>query len=196
MQQIKEAIGQMITISEEELSDFLKDSAIKKFKKNEIISFPNVIPNEIYFINKGVLRVLIIDNDGLEHTIYFAIENQFIADYANFLLKQSSLTSIQALEETELVVIPRESIEWGYANLKQGEKLGRVIAEFYFIYQDDKIKNQYARTPTERYNTISTIFPNIHNRVPQHMIASYLGISPIHLSRLKKATICTKNPKK
>jgi Cyclic nucleotide-binding domain len=195
MKQIKEAIKQMITITEDELNGFLRNSIIKKFKRNEIISFPNTIPNDIYFINKGIVRVLINDNYGLEHTIYFAVENQFIADYSNFILKESSLTSIQALEETELVVIPRESIEWGYANLMQGEKLGRVIAEFYFIYQDDKIKNQYARTPTERYNTISAIFPNIHNRVPQHMIASYLGISPVHLSRLKKAAINTKKPK-
>jgi signal-transduction protein with cAMP-binding, CBS, and nucleotidyltransferase domain len=189
MKQIKDAINQMITTTEGELDNFLSDSVIKKFKKNEIISWPNVIPNEIYFINKGIIRVLINDKDGLDHTIYFAMENQFIADYSNFILKQSSLTSIQALEETELVIIPRESIEWGYANLKQGEKLGRVIAEFYFIYQDDKIKNQYARTATERYNAISTTFPNIHNRVPQHMIASYLGISPVHLSRLKKSEI-------
>lgn len=189
MKQIEDAIKQMITISEEELYNFLKDSIVKKFKKNEIVSFPKVIPNEIYFINKGIVRVLINDNQGVEHTIYFAAENQFIADYSNFILIQPSVASIQALEETEMVVIPRKSIEWGYENINEGEKLGRLIAEYYFIYQDDKIKNQYARTPTERYNLISAIFPNIHNRVPQHMIASYLGISPVHLSRLKKAKI-------
>lgn len=179
----------MITISEDELNNFLKDSVVKKYKKNEIVSFPKVIPNEIYFINKGIVRVLINDNQGVEHTIYFAAENQFIADYSNFILIQPSVASIQALEETEMVVIPRKSIEWGYENINEGEKLGRLIAEYYFIYQDDKIKNQYARTPTERYNLISAIFHNIHNRVPQHMIASYLGISPVHLSRLKKAKI-------
>jgi Cyclic nucleotide-binding domain len=189
MKQIGEAIKQMITISEDEFNLFLRDSVVKTFKKNEIISFSKVIPNEIYFINKGIVRVVISDNQGIDHTIYFAAENQFIADYSNFILKQPSVASIQALEETEMVVIPRKSIEWGYENINEGEKLGRLIAEYYFIYQDDKIKNQYARTPTERYNLISAIFPNIHNRVPQHMIASYLGISPVHLSRLKKAEI-------
>ncbi|MCB0847724.1 MAG: Crp/Fnr family transcriptional regulator, partial [Bacteroidetes bacterium] len=82
--------------------------------------------------------------------------------------------------------LPRSSIEWGYQNLTQGDKLGRLIAEFYFIYQDNRINNRYIRSPRERYDSITEIFPNIHNRAPQHMIASYLGITPVHLSRLKK----------
>lgn len=100
--------------------------------------------------------------------------------------KQPSLYSLQTLEETQVVVLPRSAIEWGYKNLMEGQKMGRLIAEFYFIYQDDRIKNTYARTPKQRYDNIEDVFPNIHNRVPQHMIASYLGITPVHLSRLKK----------
>lgn len=133
------------------------------------------------------MRVIVHDNDGAEHSIHFALENQFIADYSSFIQRQPSLYTLQALEETEVVVMPRSVVEWGYQHLKEGEKLGRLIAEFYFIYQDNRIKNTYARTPKERYDTITEVFPNIHNRVPQHMIASYLGITPVHLSRLKKS---------
>ena len=92
-----------------------------------------------------------------------------------------------SIEETEVVVLPRSAIEWGYKHLTEGQKMGRLIAEYYFIYQDDRIKNLYARTPKQRYDSITEVFPNIHNRVPQHMIASYLGITPVHLSRLKKS---------
>jgi hypothetical protein len=102
------------------------------------------------------------------------------------MLGELSIQTIQALEDTEVVVIPRSAIEWGYANLNEGDKFGRLVAEFYFIYHDNRIKNLYARTPKERYDTITEVFPNIHNRAPQHMIASYLGITPVHLSRLKK----------
>jgi hypothetical protein len=70
--------------------------------------------------------------------------------------------------------------------MEEGNKLGRLIAEYYFMYQDERINNRYIRTPKERYDLIETIFPNIHQRAPQHLIASYLGITPIHLSRLKK----------
>ena len=96
---------------------------------------------------------------------------------------------MQALEETQVVVLPRSAIEWGYKNLIEGQKLGRLIAEFYFIFQDERTKNIYVRTPKQRYDSITEVFPNIHNRVPQHMIASYLGITSVHLSRLKKAEI-------
>lgn len=132
---------------------------------------------------------MVSDKGGTEHTIHFALENQFIADYSSFILKQTSLYTLQALEDLNVVVLPREAIDWGYQNMEQGDKLGRLIAEYYFIYQDNRIKNSYARTPKERYDTIDHVFPNIHNRVPQHMIASYLGVSPVHLSRLKSAAM-------
>ena len=187
MEQIRQVMKSMISISEEELNEFLSKAITKTFKRHEIISRPNAVPNEIYFINKGLIRVLITDNEGTEHTIHFALENQFIADYSHFIQKQPSLYSLQAVEETEVIVLPRSAIEWGYKHLREGQKMGRLIAEFYFIYQDDRIKNLYARTPKQRYDSITEVFPNIHNRVPQHMIASYLGITPVHLSRLKKA---------
>ena len=189
MEEIRHVMKQMITVSEVELNDFLSQAMTKIFKRQETVSQPNAIPNEVFFINTGLIRVLITDNEGTEHTIHFALENQFIADYSNFILKQPSIYTLQALEETHVVVLPRSAIEWGYKNLQEGQKMGRLIAEFYFIYQDDRIKNMYARTPKQRYDGITDIFPNIHNRVPQHMIASYLGISPVHLSRLKKAKI-------
>ncbi len=189
MEQIRQVMKQMINVSEDELNDFLNNAVIKTFKRQEILSRPNVVPNEIFFINKGLIRVLVTDNEGTEHTIHFALENQFITDYSNFIQGQPSIYSLQTLEETEVVILPRTAIEWGYKNLTDGQKMGRLIAEYYFIYQDDRIKNLYVRTPKQRYDSITDVFPNIHNRVPQHMIASYLGITPIHLSRLKKSEI-------
>ncbi|GAC1303189.1 MAG: Crp/Fnr family transcriptional regulator [Mucilaginibacter sp.] len=187
MEQITQAIKQMIEISDSELNDLIDRCITKKFKRYEIVSRPGIVPNEIFFINQGFIRVIVNDNNGSEHSLHFGLENQFIADYSAFILKQPSLYTLQTEEETEVVVMPRAAIEWGYRNLKQGDRLGRLIAEFYFIYQDNRLKNLYARTPKERYDRISEVFPNIHNRVPQYMIASYLGITSVHLSRLKKS---------
>jgi len=189
MEQIKQVMRQMINVSEVELNEFLDGAISKTFKRQELLSRPDSIPNEIFFINKGIIRVLITDNEGTDHTIHFALENQFIADYANFIQQQPSIYTLQALEETQVLILPRTTIEWGYQNLKEGQKMGRLVAEYYFIYQDNRIKNNYVRTPKQRYDSINEVFPNIHNRAPQHMIASYLGISPIHLSRLKKSDI-------
>jgi Cyclic nucleotide-binding domain len=189
MQAFISVIKQMINISGDEEHDFLSRCFNKQFRRNEILSRPGVVPNEIFFICKGLVRVVVTDKEGVEHSIHFALENQFITDYSCFMLKEPSLYSLEALEETETVVLPRSAVEWGYKNLKQGDKMGRLIAEFYFIYQDNRIKNLYSRTPKERYDTITDVFPNIHNRVPQHMIASYLGITPVHLSRLKRQNL-------
>jgi CRP-like cAMP-binding protein len=186
MEQIRHAIKNLISISEDELNSLTSKFTSRTFKRNEITSLPNSILNEVYFVNTGLVRIIITDNKGKEHTLHFAMENQFIADYPSYLLKQPSIYTLQAVEETQVVVLSRSAIEWAYKNLKEGQKLGRLIAEFYFIFQDDRVKNLYVRSPKQRYDCITTLFPNIHNRVPQHMIASYLGISPVHLSRLKK----------
>ncbi|MEL7341047.1 MAG: Crp/Fnr family transcriptional regulator [Bacteroidota bacterium] len=186
MQQIREAIRQMIRVSDAELDQLLSYCSIQHFKRKSLLSQANEIPQEIFFINQGIIRTTIEDRDGREHTLHFALENQFIADYSSFLLHQPAIYNLVAIEETEAVIMPRAAIEWGYQHMADGNKLGRTIAEYYFVYQDHRIKNFYARTPKERYDEIDHIFPNIHNRVPQHMIASYLGITPVHLSRLKK----------
>lgn len=176
----------MINIPENELNEFLGSCFLRTYRRKEMLSQPLKVPNEIFFINSGIVRVVITDSKGAEHTIHFALEGQFIADYSCFMQRQPSFYSLEALEDSEVVVLPRSAIEWGYQNLTEGDKLGRLIAEFYFIYQDNRIKNQYIRTPKERYDSITEVFPDIHNRAPQHMIASYLGITPVHLSRLKK----------
>lgn len=187
MQQLQQAIRQMITISTQEMDGLLKECYSKTVKPKQLLSQQGEVSNDIFFICAGMTRSTIVDHSGEEHTIHFSLENQFIADYSSFMLKTPAANSIQAIEETEVVVMPRSAIEWGYANLQQGDRLGRLIAEYYFIYFDNRLKNQYAFTPAQRYENISRVFPNIHNRVPQHMIASYLGISPVHLSRLKKS---------
>lgn len=186
MKELAAAIRNMIEISNTELETFLQYCYPKKFQPKEFLSKQDDISHEIFFINNGITRSTIIDHSGEEHTIHFSQEYQFIADYTSFMLQEPASSNLQAIEETDVIVLPRKAIEWGYSNLQQGDKMGRLIAEYYFIYFDNRLKNQYVFTPAQRYQHISTVFPNIHNRVPQHMIASYLGISPVHLSRLKK----------
>jgi len=186
MDKLSGAMQSMINTSPEELAPFLEACFVLQAKRNEFFSIPDRVPDSVFFINHGLIRVFLYDEKGNDQTIHFALEGNFIADYANFILQKPSNYYLQATEPTEVVVLPRAAIDWGYKNLKEGQKLGRLIAEYYFIYQDERIKNNYLRTPKERYDTITDIFPDIHNRVSQRHIASYLGITPIHLSRLKK----------
>ena len=162
VEQLWQVMKKMIDISNVEFDRFCSACRFETYNKNEIVSHPQIIPNEIYFIKKGLIRVFIIDDKGDQHTIHFAMENQFIADYSNYILMKPGVYTLQALENTELISIPRSAIEWGYLHLKDGNKMGRLIAEFYFMYQDDRINSRYTKTPKERYLLIDSIFPHIH----------------------------------
>ncbi|MEO1712054.1 MAG: Crp/Fnr family transcriptional regulator [Bacteroidota bacterium] len=186
MLEFKQAIASLIKISEEEADQFMSMCYRRSFKKKELLSDDDRMIDEVYFMEQGIIRVKITDLDGREHTTHFSIENQFIADYNAFLTRKRSKYQLEAMEPTQVVVLPRKAIEWGYIHLSEGQKLGRLIAENYFIYLDTRIQQLYTLSPIERYDLMNEIFPNIHNRVPQHMIASYLGITPIHLSRIKR----------
>lgn len=180
------AISEMIRTTPEEISAFERRCYRKSFKKKELLHDKESVVNEVFFIEKGMVRVKITDLEGKEHTTHFAVENQFISDYKSFLQNEKSSYQLEALEPCEVIVLTREAIEWGYENMAEGEKLGRLIAEFYFIYMDTRIQRMYTLSAFERYELMNSVFPGIHNRVPQHMIASYLGITPIHLSRIKR----------
>jgi CRP-like cAMP-binding protein len=182
---IHQVISSFIEISNEEWVNYSSMFKTKEIKKKEIILHEGNICKDVFFINKGVLRFYFVDNNGEEKTFHFAIENTFATDYKSFLKRIPSSYSIQALEDTQVVTMSLEMLLSGYEILKNGEKLGRLLAEDYFFMFNNKIQAIYTQTPLERYHDLTTSFPEIFQRVPQHLIASYLTISSVHLSRLK-----------
>lgn len=183
--QIKKAISNYIEVDDLEWADYAQDFNLKSVKKKELILQQGRICNTIFFVRKGLLRVFFVDADGEEKTFHFSMENTFSADYESFLKKKPSNYSIQTLEDSELILMPFEMLHRGYEILKNGEKLGRLLAEEYFFLFSSKIHAIYTQSPMDRYNQLNKAFPNLLQRVPQHYIASFLNISPVHLSRLK-----------
>ena len=185
LENIKILISNYIEISDEEWISYSSQFCVKGIEKKEIILSQGAICRDVIFVVDGLLRVFFVDNDGEEKTFHFSYENTFSADYESFLKKIPSNYSIQALEDTTVVLMSYEMLHDGYKNLRNGEKLGRLLAEEYFFIFNDKIQLIYTKTPIERYNNLDKKFPNILQRIPQHYIASYLNISSVHLSRLK-----------
>lgn len=147
------------------------------------------IADEIFFINSGITRNFITNAKGEEITTHFAMEGDYITEYASFLKLRPAVCSIQALEDVEAVIINKKALEYGYEQVKEGNKLGRLIAEEYFMFAVDKLDEMYSDDILERFDKLNRTFPGIHQRIPQHMVASYLGITPVHLSRLKSAQV-------
>lgn len=183
---IKSYIKSLINVSEEKLETLIAMCDVKTLKKKTIVSESNNIDQSLFFIEKGLIRLYITDIRGNQHTTHFAQENVFITDYTALASGEPAKYTLEAIEETKIVVISKKNLNWLYTNLDEGEKLGRMVLDNYFIYFDNRLQHFYTHTPQERFDLMNSIFPDIHNRVPQHMIASYINITSVHLSRLKK----------
>lgn len=184
---IHQVISSFIEISDEEWSVYSSMLREKEFKKKEILLVEGSICKEVFFVNKGLLRIYFVDNYGEEKTFHFSLENTLATDYKSLLQGAPANYSIQAMEDTQVSIMSLEMIHAGYAKLRNGEKLGRLLAEHYFFIFNEKLQSIYTETPLERYNNLTDSFPNIFQRVPQRLIATYLNISSVHLSRLKNS---------
>lgn len=187
LENIKKIISNYIEINNEEWTFYSSQFNIQQFKKRDLLLSQGSICRDIFFVVKGLLRVFFVDNEGEEKTFHFSFENSFSADYESFLKKIPANYSIQALEDTTVVLMSFDMLHAGYEILENGEKLGRLLAEEYFFIFNDKIQAIYTQSPIERYNNLTRKFPDILQRIPQHYIASYLNISSVHLSRLKNS---------
>ncbi|RLD77069.1 MAG: Crp/Fnr family transcriptional regulator [Bacteroidetes bacterium] len=178
------AIKSLIEIDDKEWSYYSSLFTTRNYNKKEILLQPDNVCDNIFFINKRLLRIFFMDKNGNESTFYFSQENDFAVDYESFLNRTPSNYTIEAMEDTQVVHMSYKMVVDGYKKLRNGEKLGRLLAEKYFIIFSRKIQNIYTKTPYERYQLMNIQFPNIRQRVSQHYIASYLNISSVHLSRL------------
>ena len=156
-------------------------------KRNDIIQREGEIARHGIFVSKGLLRSYVIDNKGKEHVIQFAPENWWISDKAGITENTKADFFIDAVEDSEILCVTLaghlsllENIP-GYAAMFHAGIQKRAIAK------DKRIINSLTATAEERYNDFLTTYPSIALRVPQHMLASYLGITPETLSRIRKS---------
>ena len=186
---IRLIISKHIDINDEEWDYFSTTVQYKKIKRKEILIKTGQTAENIYFVIDGMLRMFSVDAEGTERTLHFSVANTLAVDYGQFLIKAPSRYVIQATENTTVAVMSLETLHNVYKILRQGDKLGRVIAEKYFFFLSQRIEAIYTQTPLERFEHMKIQFPQIMQKVPQRCIASYLNITPVHLSRLKKAEL-------
>lgn len=137
------------------------------------------------FIEEGLVRYHMNDS-GIVKTLYFGKEGEFVSNYQSFLPREASDTSIQAIEDTTLQVITYADLQQLYLKISEGEKLGRLAIENVFVSSLRQLKSFYKDAPAERYQQFLRSYPDLAQRVPQYYIASYVGIKPQSLSRIRK----------
>lgn len=166
---------------------FKKHVEIVEYKKNEIVTSYHAVENYLYFIIKGSVRAYYSTIDK-EISVAFRFENQFISSYASFLTREPSMQIMDVLEDSTLVRISYESTQ-KLIKYRVGERIFRLNAEELFILKEEREVSLLMDTPDKRYNDLLTKHKDWFQRIPQHHIASYLGMSPETLSRVKKRNI-------
>jgi len=143
------------------------------------------ICRSVAFVERGLVRYF-MTQDGNEKTIYFSSEGEFVCNYSSYLPGKPSEVSIQAVEETVLYVISKDNLQRLYTDISMGERFGRLAIEQVFVSSIEQLRSLYTDTPTERYQQFLELYPGLVQRIPQYFIASYVGIKPQSLSRIRK----------
>jgi CRP-like cAMP-binding protein len=160
----------------------------RTLKKKKHFAEPGIVCKDIGFIVKGSVRYYHI-KDGEEITGYFSFENEYVSSYKSYLTQTPALSYIQALEDTDVVTITHKNMQLMLANpmlAYKMERFGRLIAEHYLICYEERVAALITQTPEERYLDLLSTGREILQRMPQHYIAHFLGITPVSLSRIRK----------
>lgn len=157
----------------------------KTYKKGDFFLADGQICKQVGFVNKGLMRYY-INHDGEEKTYAFSQENQYICNYESFIPQSPSSKIIQALEDSELLVISHSDLQLLYANVREGERFGRIAIEMVFLQMLKDITSFYTETPELRYERFLKNHSDLQQRVSQYHIAAFVGVKPQSLSRIRK----------
>jgi CRP-like cAMP-binding protein len=166
---------------------------IHHYKKGDVIHHIGDVFAEFLFIKSGLARAYIIDENGKDNTwsIFFNdknahITNLFVFDFESFVKQTPSKLEIEALEDCIIIATKHKDVEFIYNNTKKGDRFGRLMAQEAYCYLHDYIITRQTKSAKERFQSFIETTPHLLDKVPQYHIATLLGITPQHLSRLKK----------
>ncbi|MCH3885991.1 Crp/Fnr family transcriptional regulator [Tenacibaculum aquimarinum] len=175
-----------ITLSKKELDNFCNLFNQKKVQKKHFLMREGDICKFEGFVTKGLFRVYHIDSNGFEQVLYFAQENWWITDIDSFTNETPSQLYIQALEESEVLLISKKDKEFAYINIPKIEKLFRVMTQKTHIALQRRIIDNLSKTADQRYIDFIEKYPTLFQRLTNVQIAAYLGISHEFLSKIRR----------
>jgi CRP/FNR family transcriptional regulator, anaerobic regulatory protein len=156
----------------------------KTFAKGSVLIAEHTIADKMFIIKSGACRSYFI-KDGEEITDFFFFENSFATDFASYCSNKPSLLILECIEDCVLDVIYKRDLEHLYKTSHAFSEVGRIMAEYSYLQIEERMRLLHTESLEIKYNWMLQNFPEIFNRVPQHYIATYLGVKPQSLSRLR-----------
>jgi CRP-like cAMP-binding protein len=184
--QLAKSIGDRVSITEAEFELCKTFFIPKKIRKKQTLLLEGDVCTYNAFIEKGVLRSFRTDEKGNEHIMRFAFEGWWITDLSSFLLGKHSTYTIEAIEDSELLLLTASAREELMDAVPVFERYQRLLLENAYIALQARVNSALTESAEEKYIKLTASYPDIIARVPQHMVASYLGLTPETLSRVRK----------
>src|SRR5919202_467086 len=180
------SITEKMSLSEEKLQLCKSYFTPRKLRKKQYLLQEGDVCNRLAFVEKGALNSYSIDAKGVQHVIQFAFEGWWIADLYSFFTREPSKLNIEALDESELLLLDREQHQKLLREIPRYETYTRILYQNAYVALQQRIEGTLGLSADEKYARLLEQYPSILNRVPLHLIASYLGVTPETLSRIRK----------
>ncbi|GGH43930.1 cyclic nucleotide-binding protein [Mangrovimonas yunxiaonensis] len=178
-------IAQYVALSEEERDFLVSKLRYRRYLKGQFILQQGDVSKTECFIVKGCTKMFFVDDEGQEHIVMFSIEDWWTSDLGSFSAQIPSDFNVQCLEDTETIQFHIDVIEEIFERIPKMERFFRKIIEKAYVSSQKRIVRNFSMAAKARYLYFRETYPKMERRIPQYMIASYLGITKEFLSKIK-----------
>lgn len=174
-------------LADDELQRFVSLLTSEKVRRKTTIVSAGKLCRKLYFVRSGLLHSYLTKDNGDNQTIQLALERNWISDLSGFISKGPALFNVEALEDTEVFVLDVQAFDQACNELPDFERFFRILIQNAYVATQQRLAATYSDEAEKRYLHLLENQPDLIRRVPQYLIASYLGVKPQSLSRIRKS---------
>ncbi|MBL7809331.1 MAG: Crp/Fnr family transcriptional regulator [Saprospiraceae bacterium] len=186
MQRLIDHFQQYLPLNDEEKELIITRARPRKIRRRQMILQEGFVCKHYSFVLEGCFRMFAVDQKGVEHNVEFVAENGWISDIGSFHAQKPSQLFIEAIEASEIIQIEQQDLYHLYINIPKLDRIFKVIIENKFIELQNRMLQNISATAQQRYLHFLAQYQHLATRLPNTQIASYLGITPEFLSKIRK----------